>query len=306
MLVLKPMIHDTIWGGPRLSRFTEAKGDSVGHLYSAFCREGISNEILNGEYKDRLLNEVFPLWKKDVGMEEYEYFPLTLSLTEADQNLSIQVHPSDKVAREIEHRGRGKRESWYFLEAPEDGLLINGCRVKDKDEVRKLLDQERYRDILDAIHVEVGDYVFVEPGTLHAISAGSLVYEIEEGSDSTYRFYDFDRTDANGNKRELHVEMAYLTLDPKKQSVVKHYEKGKEIVEATYATEKLDNITSYRNDSDDLKCFTLVYGTATCDGIRIGQGTTVLLFPGEEIDDMDVRLAFTARLRRDIDLPDTD
>ena len=304
MLVLKPMFHDTIWGGPRLSRFTEAKGDSVGHFYTAFCREGISNEILNGEYKGKHLNDVFPLWKKDVAMEEYEYFPLTISLTEADLDLSIQVHPDDRTATQIEHRNRGKRESWYFLEAPDNGLLINGCRVKDKEEVRKLLDQERYSDILDSIPVKVGDYVFVEPGTLHAISAGSLVYEIEEGSDSTYRFYDFDRRDKNGNKRELHVEMAYLTLDPKKQSVVKHYEKGKEIVEATYASEKLDNITSYRNDTDDLKCFTLIYGTATCDGIRIGQGTTVLLFPGEEITDMDVKLAFVCRMRRDIDLPD--
>ena len=185
MLVLKPMFHDTIWGGPRLSRFTEAKGDSVGHFYSAFCREGISNEILNGAYKGRHLNDVFPLLKEEMGMEEYEYFPLTISLTEADLDLSIQVHPSDKVAREIEHRGRGKRESWYFLEAPDNGLLINGCTVKDKEEVRKLLDQEKYMDILDSIPVKVGDYVFVEPGTLHAISAGSLVYEIEEGSERT-------------------------------------------------------------------------------------------------------------------------
>lgn len=304
MLVLKPMYYDTIWGGPRLSRFTEAKGDSIGHFYTCYCRDGISNEILNGEYKGKHLNEVFPLWKKEVGMGEYQFFPLTISLTEADHNLSIQVHPSDKVAREIEHRGRGKRESWYFLEAPNDGMLINGCRCKDKEEVRKLLDQERYMEILDAIPVKVGDYVFVEPGTLHCISAGSLVYEIEEGSDSTYRFYDFDRTDANGNKRELHVEMAYLTLDPTKQSVVQHYPDGQEIVEATYASQKFENITCYKNDTDDLKCFTLVYGTATCDGVKITQGTTVLLFPGEVIKDMDAKLAFTARMRRDIDLPD--
>lgn len=302
MLVLQPMFHETIWGGPRLSRFTEAKGDSIGHFYTCYCREGISNVILNGEHKGKHLNEVFPLWKKDVGMEEYPFFPLTISLTEADHNLSIQVHPDDKTAIEVEHRNRGKRESWYFLEAPENGLLINGCKCKDKEEVRKLLDQERYMEILDAIPVKVGDYVFVEPGTLHCISAGSLVYEIEEGSDSTYRFYDFDRLDKNGKKRELHLEMAYLTLDPKKQSVVQHYPDGQEIVEATYASQKFENITYFKNDTDDLKCFTLVYGTATCDGVEITQGTTVLLFPGEEISDLDAKLAFTARMRRDINL----
>ena len=299
MLVLKPIRHDTIWGGPRISTFTETKGDSIGHLYSVFCREEMSNEILNGTHRGELLNDVFPLFKKDVGMEEYPFFPLTLALTEADLNLSVQVHPDDRTAQKIEGKKRGKRESWYFIEAPTEGYIINGCTCKDKKQVRELLDQQKYLEILDTLPVKQGDYVFVEPGTLHSITAGSLVYEIEEGADSTYRFYDYDRTDAQGNKRDLHIEKAYLTLDTEKKSVAKQYQKGQEIIEKTYATEKLDNISSYRNETEDLICFTLIHGRALCDGVEVTPGMTVLLFPGEEIDDMSCELAFTARLLRE-------
>ena len=96
MLILKRIVHTTIWGGPKISLLAGVEGDNIGHLYSLYCREGVSNEILNGQWKGRSLNEVFPLIKDKVGMTQYEYFPLTLALTEAQENLSIQVHPNDE------------------------------------------------------------------------------------------------------------------------------------------------------------------------------------------------------------------
>ena len=106
MLLLKRIIHTTIWGGPKISRLTGVEGDNIGHLYSLYCREGVSNEILNGEWRGRTLNEVFPLFKSEFGMSRYDYFPLTLALTEAHENLSIQVHPNDAAANALEHRAR--------------------------------------------------------------------------------------------------------------------------------------------------------------------------------------------------------
>lgn len=300
MIVLKPIRHDTIWGGNRIEKMTGVSGDSIGHLYSVFCREEMSNEILNGEYRGKTLNEVFPLFKENAHMREYEYFPLTLALTEADLDLSVQVHPDDETAGRIEHKARGKRESWYFIDPPHNGYIINGCICKNKTEVRKLLDEKKYPDILDRLQVKTGDYVFVEPGTLHSITAGSLVYEIEEGADNTYRFYDYDRTDKNGNKRELHIEKAYLTLDVNKKSAVKRYSNGEEILEKTYGTRKLENISFYKNRSDNLECFTLVQGEALCDGAKVTPGMTVLLWPEEEINDLDGKLVFIARMREDI------
>ena len=132
MLILKRIVHTTIWGGPKISALAGVEGDHIGHLYSLYCRDGVSNEILNGPWKGRFLNDMFPLFKNEVGMSQYVFFPLTLALTEAHENLSIQVHPTDAIAHSLEHKSRGKRESWYFIDAPTSGAIINGCTCRDK------------------------------------------------------------------------------------------------------------------------------------------------------------------------------
>lgn len=297
MLVLKPILHETIWGGERICRLANIEGHSVGHLYSLFCREGISNEILNGEFAGKTMNDVFPFFKNDCGMGEYEYFPLTLALTEADENLSIQVHPTDNVANEIEHKSRGKRESWYFIEAPTDGYIINGCNCRNLNELDQMLEEKKYLEIVDKLYIKKGDYVFVEPGTLHSITRGSLVYEIEEGADYTYRFYDYDRIDLNGEKRELHIDKARTTLNIAAKSEIKHYSHGNEIIEQTYVTQKLEKQQKYSNHTGELVCFTLVAGNAICDHVAVTPGMTVILWPGDEIYNADIELAFVARMR---------
>ncbi len=298
MLILKRITHNTIWGGPKISRYTGVEGDRIGHLYSVYCREGISNEVLNGEWKGRCLNEVFPLFKGEFGMSQYEYFPLTLALTEANENLSIQVHPDDAAANALEHKARGKRESWYFIEAPTSGTIINGCTCRDEAQEAQMIARGEFMAMADTLPVQVGDYVFVEPGTLHAITAGSLVFEIEEGADFTYRFYDYDRVDAQGNKRELHVEKATDALRLGLKSVVKTYD-GKEIQEKTYTTKLINDTPVYANESGTLECFTFVKGALNCDGIEVAPGSTILLWPGEQLDTRGVELAFVSKMRED-------
>lgn len=298
MLILKRITHNTIWGGPKISRYMGVDGDSIGHLYSVYCREGVSNEILNGAWKGRNLNEVFPLFKDEFGLSQYDYFPLTLALTEANENLSIQVHPDDAAASALENKARGKRESWYFIEAPTSGTIINGCTCRDEAEEAQMIARGEFMAMADTLPVQVGDYVFVEPGTLHAITAGSLVFEIEEGADFTYRFYDYDRVDAQGNKRELHVEKATEALRLGLKSVVKTYD-GKEIKEKTYTTKLINDTPAYANESGTLECFTFVKGALNCDGIEVLPGSTILLWPGERLDTHCVELAFVSKMRED-------
>jgi len=295
MLLLSTIRHGTIWGGPKIERYTGVAGERIGHLYSLYCREGVSNEILNGEWKGLSLNEVFPKFKSRFGMDGCEYFPLTLALTEADKNLSIQVHPDDRMAETIMHGTRGKRESWYFIEAPDSGNIINGCTCRNEDEMSAMIAGKRFMEMCDTLEVKVGDYVFVEPGTLHAITAGSLVYEIEEGSDHTFRFYDYDRRDEHGNLRQLHVEEATTALNINLKSTVKHYHENEEIVERTYATRLVNWQPNYTNNSDTLECFTFVTGQLSVDGTPVQPGSTVILWPGETLDTGNVKLAFTAR-----------
>ena len=295
MLLLKRIVHNTIWGGPKISRLAGVKGDSIGHLYSLYCRNNVSNEILNGEWRGRLLNDVFPLFKDEMGMNCYEYFPLTLALTEARENLSIQVHPNDEAANALEHSARGKRESWYFIDAPLSGTIINGCTCRDKAQEAQMIANGQFMEMADTLPVDKGDYVFVEPGTLHAITAGSLVFEIEEGSDFTYRFYDYDRVDSQGNKRELHVEKATSCLDIGLKSTVKAYN-GQEIVEKTYTTRLIKNLDDYTNESNTIECFTFVEGNMSCDGLDVAPGSTILMWPGERLSIKNVELAFVSRL----------
>lgn len=294
MLILKRIIHNTIWGGSRLSQYAGVAGNDIGHLYSLYCRKGVSNEILNGVWKGRFLNDVFPLFKSDFHLSAYDYFPLTLALTEANENLSIQVHPTDKAAMELENKARGKRESWYFIEAPTSGLIINGCTCRDREQMKQMIARGEFLQLADTLPVSVGDYVFVEPGTLHSITAGSLVFEIEEGSDYTYRFYDYDRTDSQGNKRELHLEKAVSTLDVDLKSTVKSYH-GQEIKEKTYSTKLISHTESYSNESGTLECFTFVKGALSCEGMQIAPGTTILLWPDEQIDTRRVEMAFVSK-----------
>ena len=161
-----------------------------------------------------------------------------------------------------------------------------------------MIAQGQFMAMADTLPVKVGDYVFVEPGTLHAITAGSLVYEIEEGADFTYRFYDYDRTDAQGNKRELHIDKATRALDIHLKSQVRHYD-GQEIQEKTYSTKLINATAAYTNESGTLECFTLVQGALKCDGIEVAPGSTVLLWPGETLDTQQIELAFVSKMKEE-------
>ena len=285
MLILKPIAHETIWGGQALTKYFSEHHDKIGHMYSLFDddKTQTSNIILNGDYKDKNFHDYFSANKNKFGLAKFEYFPLVLAMVEAAENLSLQVHPDDAAAKEIENAPQGKNESWYFLKAPKSGEIFNGTKCSTTAEIKKLMDADRLGEISDTLKISAGDYVFVEAGTLHAISSGSIVYEIEENAEYTYRVYDFDRVDSAGNKRQLHIEQALKSLKPKLKSSVKHY--GGEIAERLYSTKLLENLEGYQNKSNTLECLTIIDkdADATLDGVKIFFGMTIVLEPQEKI-----------------------
>lgn len=147
--------------------------------------------------------------------------------------------------------------------------------------------------IVGTVPVSAGDYVYVEAGTLHALTAGSFLYEIEENSPWTYRLYDYDRTDAQGNRRELHVEKAMKALKPWLQSKACRLGDGWR-EERRYALRKLERETGYRNGSPALECVTILKGSCEAEQVRATVGTTIVLEPGERIEG-DMELAMVAR-----------
>lgn len=283
MHILKPVSHETIWGGTKLVPFAPESHDKLGHLYSLVSNGEFESEIINGEYKNRKFKEYFQENKAKFGLAKFESFPFVIALVDPKEDLSIQVHPDDKCAQEIENRPFGKNESWYFIEPPTNRWLFNGCRVSTIEEIEQKINENRVEeDVIDHLQIGENDYVFVEQGTMHAATHGALFYEIEENCNLTYRFFDFNRKDKNGNKRELHIEKALKAINTKLKSKTRKYN-GEEIIERLYSTKLYEDTTEYKNNSNTLECLTVLNGETIIENCKIQTGTTIILEPNEGI-----------------------
>ncbi len=293
MIILDTVAHETIWGGQKLVPYAKEKKEKIGHLYSLCCEKGLENHILNGKYKGKTFQEYFVDVRDMYGLGKYEEFPLIIALVEANDNLSIQVHPDDLVAKEEEGAAYGKNESWFFLEAPESGAIFNGCLAENNEQVEKKMREDDLMSVVDQLPVGAGDYVYVEAGTLHALSAGSFLYEIEENSPWTYRMFDYRRVDDKGNPRELHIEKAMKALktDLKSKAEVLGKEKKEE---RRYILQKLEDALEYKNTSNTLQCVTFIKGECLAEDCQVTVGTTVVLEPGEVLQG-DIQLAMVAQ-----------
>lgn len=283
MQILKPIPHETIWGGKRLLPYTEGKRTHLGHLYSIVSNGEFESKIINGKYKNILFKDYFNDVKHKYNLGSYEVFPFVIALVDPAEDLSIQVHPNDDFANMYENRKYGKNESWYFIEPPTNGWLFNGSKLKSVEEIKEKIEQNQVEeDVIDHLAIQKGDYVFVEAGTIHAATHGALFYEIEENCNLTYRFFDYNRKDKNGNSRELHIGKALKAINPNLKSEPKRYD-GKEIKERLYSTKLYEKETEYKNKSKTLECLTILKGESSLDNIKIQTGTTLVLEPNEEV-----------------------
>lgn len=282
MLILKTIKHETLWGGNRLETCSNNKNTKIGHLYSLVSNEEFESEILNGEFKGLTLGEFFKKNKHKYNLQNYRKFPFTISLTDASENLSIQVHPNDKFVQANLNMPHGKNESWYFIEQPYSRKIYNGCKSNSIEELQHNINTNNFKDIIDYLEVQPEDYVYVEAGTLHSLPAGSLVYEIEENCNITYRLYDFDRVDKDGNKRKLQIEDVIKTIDINLKSKAEPFDCEK--TERFYSTKLFKNTTTYTNKSNTIECLTVIKGNSTIENFNIKQGSTIILEPNEKIE----------------------
>ena len=218
---LKPVIKRYIWGGEYFSKFNKGEGD-ISELWELSVRKDSSSLIDSGEYKGTPLFDV--VTKDDIGpiSERFPYFPLLIKLIDAKESLSIQVHPSDEYA--LKNEGQfGKTEMWYILDnEPGAGLYVGFKQDYSKEEIETALKNGKIVDLLNFFTVKKGDSFVIKSGTIHAIGKGVRLIEIQQNSDLTYRLYDYDRVDKNGNKRELHIEKALKVIDNHKYEQVKN------------------------------------------------------------------------------------
>ena len=217
-LLLRPTGKDYLWGGRRLND-EFAKNIPMSPLAETWeCSTHPAGKcfVAEGEFAGAALADVLAARPDFLGTRHAAggELPLLVKFIDADKDLSVQVHPDDDYAETHENGQRGKTELWYVLDAAPDAKLIYGFRqATSRREVQAALSSGKLAKLLQQIKVKKGDLFFIRPGTVHAVGAGTLIAEIQESSDLTYRLYDYDRIDKNGKKRPLHVDKALDVTD---------------------------------------------------------------------------------------------
>ncbi len=211
----KPILKDVIWGGTRLRDMLGKKcpTDSCGESWEISAVQDKISVVENGFLKGNNLQEIIEVYMGElVGDHIFARFglkfPLLIKFIDANDLLSIQVHPDDQLARE-RHNACGKNEMWYIIDAEDDAELISGFRqVISKETYLAHFNNKTLPEILNYEKVKAGDVFFMPAGRVHSIGTGILLAEIQQTSDITYRIYDWDRLDKSGKGRELHTDLA--------------------------------------------------------------------------------------------------
>lgn len=209
-IFFKPVFHDRIWGGTALKDVFnyEISSELVGECWGISAHPNGPSAIEKGSFSTKTLDELWKQYPEIFNYLERDRFPLLVKILDANEDLSVQVHPGNEYASTFEQGEMGKTECWYILDCKEGAEIIYGHHAATKEEFAKMITKGQWDQLLKKVKVKPGDFFYVPSGTIHALGKGILVLEIQQNSDTTYRIYDYDRIDKNGNKRELHLEKA--------------------------------------------------------------------------------------------------
>lgn len=292
----EPILKEKIWGGEKLANLLNKKSNrtDIGESWEISDVEGDTSVVANGELKGKNLKQLISQFKGDlVGDKIYkefgEKFPLLIKYIDANTALSIQLHPHDDLAKK-RHNSLGKTEMWYVMQADEKSNLIVGFKEGVTSDIYiENLKNKSIVDILNFDEVNKGDVYFIPTGRVHAIGAGVMLAEIQQTSDITYRIYDWDRVDDQGNERELHTEEAVNAIDYNSQknyrtSYSKENNKATTIVTCPYFTTNVfpikGTVDINHSDKDSFVIYMCVEGKVI---FTYDSGETVALNIGETL-----------------------
>ena len=279
---LYPEFKDNIWGGKKLiNRYNKncTKDICAESWELSFHADGPS-KISSGELLSDIITPA-DLGKNAAG---FEMFPMMIKLIDAQDNLSVQVHPSDDYALKNEN-SYGKTEMWYIVEADEGaGIYLGFSRDVTRAEVEEAIKNNTLTDLMNFFEVKSGDCFFIPSGTIHAIGSGCLIYEIQQNSNLTYRVYDYGRRDKNGNTRELHIEKALKVLDF--SAYEKSEQTGEVLGASKYFTARKITLSggerAFNGDLGGFRCVTVVSGNGMINALHISQGDSYFIPAGNE------------------------
>lgn len=298
-LVFEPILQDRIWGGTKLKTVLGKDNlptNTTGESWELSAVEGNVSIVKNGAWAGKPLTELLEKYPAEMlGSNVHEQFgtqfPLLFKFLDAREDLSIQVHPNDELAKK-RHNSFGKTEMWYVMQADEGSRIIVGFKHKSSPEqYLEHLENKNLIEILNEVKAERGDVFFLETGTIHAIGAGIMIAEIQQTSDITYRIYDWDRVDANGKSRELHVEQALDAMNYNTTETQKYYSKAvntaNTMVDCPYFTTNylpLDGSTDVEKLGDSFTVYICTEGEFSIgsqgEAYNFNKGDTVLVPAG--------------------------
>lgn len=293
-LKLIPEFKDYIWGGTRLRTEFNKKCslEKIAESWELACHKDGNSVIENGPFTGKTLSEYIKECGKAVlgtNCKRFDDFPVLIKLIDAKDNLSVQVHPGNEYA--LEHEGEyGKTEMWYVADCEENSTLIYGFEHEiSRKQFTEMISSNTLLEAVHFVKVKKGDVFFIRSGTLHAIGKGILIAEIQQNSNTTYRVYDYDRRDKDGNPRELHIEKAAEVTDlvpaenyPENELINHDGYSSKLLSSCEYFTSKLLNITSSALFLSDEKSFIHILVTEGSSEL-ISDGGTLILKRGDSV-----------------------
>lgn len=208
IIFLEPVCSHNIWGGSRLREEFgySTEGDDIGECWGISAHPNGDGTVRGGIYDNRKFSELWNEHPELFGNLKYDRYPLLTKIIDAQDDLSIQVHPDDAYAQKNENGSLGKTECWYIMDCGENATLVAGHNAGTREELRTMVEEGKWKELIREVPIKKGDFIQIEPGTVHAIKANTLILETQQNSDITYRLYDYDRIQSNGKKRELHIQ----------------------------------------------------------------------------------------------------
>ena len=295
-LKFKALLKQTIWGGDKIIPFKHLDDhlENVGESWEISGVPGNETVVADGEYAGKKLNELV-IEQKDklVGKANYERFgdefPLLIKFIDARQDLSIQVHPTDEIAKR-QGKERGKTEMWYIMDSDKDAKLYSGLKMQiTPEQYKAMVEDDTITDALAQYEVKEDDCFFLPAGRIHAIGTGCFLAEIQQTSDVTYRIHDFKRKDKDGNYRQLHTKEAAECINYTVEDDYRtHYEhkknEGVTLVECPYFTTAVYDLDEPMTlDYSELDSFVILIGLKGEGIITDNEGNTVTISAGESI-----------------------
>lgn len=223
---LKPVFKHNVWGGERLREVFgyEAAGSDIGECWGAAAHENGDCGVVSGSFAGMTLAGLWREHRELFGGLPGVRFPLLVKIIDAKADLSIQVHPDDAYAAEHENGASGKTECWYILDCPDNASLVIGHNARTHEELVQMIRGGRWGEFIREIPVKKGDFLQIDPGTVHAIKGGIMLLETQQNSDVTYRVYDYERL-SGGKKRPLHIEQSLdvitVPAKPAEESIIR-------------------------------------------------------------------------------------